>query len=600
MRALTLFTGAIALAWLAPSGLCRAASVTRIQEVETGLGPEVVFEGDTTWTIEERMEHYEVPGLSLAVIKDFKVDWAKGYGLADKESQTPVTTETLFQAASISKPTTGLAVLRCVERGLLSLDADVNTMLKSWKLPENEFTDSVKVTITALLSHHGGVTVSGFPGYTMFESIPKLTDILDGEPPANTPPIRVDILPMTRWRYSGGGYCILQQLLIDTLGKPFPEIMLEMVLEPIGMSRSTFELPLGDERTPYAATAYPGEDKPEGVKWHVYPEMAAAGLWTTAEDLAKMVIEVQLSLKGESNRVLSQKMQERMLTRVAGGRSGLGFGISQIGTGTYFAHSGGNYGYASNAIGHVRDGYGLVVMTNGARGQRLRQEILNSVGRAYGWEGVLPRYEVVEVDHETLDRYAGRYRIHPDAVIAVRRDGDRMLVKRTGQPETRIFPIAEQTLTVKGWNERYIFPEDSEGPAHQVIFNLNGEVNPAPRVGDDYTAPFDLLENGDIPVALAAYRELWKGERDSPAVTEYRLNTLGYALLRQEKYDEAVALFQLNTEFYPEAANTYDSLGEAFMMRGDTQMAIANYERSLELDPGNSNAVEMLKRLREQ
>jgi CubicO group peptidase (beta-lactamase class C family) len=598
MRKPMWFIIGVVLACLASFSPCPAASASEIEEVETGLGPEIVFETDTTWTIEERMEHYDVPGVSIAVIKDFRVDWAKAYGFADRESQTPVTTGTLFQAASISKPTTGLAVLKCVEDGLLSLDADVNTMLKSWKLPENEFTDSAKVTIAELLSHRAGVTVGGFAGYTASEPIPTLRQILDGEPPANSPPIRVDILPGTQRRYSGGGFCILQQLLIDTLGKPFPEIMRELVLEPIGMSSSTYELPLGEEKAARAATAYPRDAKPAGVRWHLYPEMAAAGLWTTPVDLAGMIIEVQLSIKGRSNRVLGQAMQTRMLTSVGGSRSGLGFGISRIGTGTYFEHSGGNYGFACYAIGHLNDGYGLVVMTNGARGHLLREEIQNSVGRAYGWEGTLPPYKVVEVGHEILDRYTGRYRVHSDAVISVRRDGDRMLVKRTGQPETRVFPIAKQTLVVRGRNEKYIFAQDGEGPAHQVIFDLNGEAAPAPRIHGEYSAPFDVLEAGDIPGAVAAYRRLWAEEPRSPGLTESRLNVLGYTLLRVEKVDEAVAIFKLNVEFYPEAANTYDSLGEAYMTRGDTDLAIANYEKSLALNPRNDNAAEMLKRLR--
>jgi CubicO group peptidase (beta-lactamase class C family) len=574
------------------------ALASKIDEVETGLGPEIVFVTDTTWTIEERMEHHDVPGVSIAVINDFRVDWARAYGYADREAGVPVKTETLFQAASISKPTTGLAVLKCVEDGLLSLDADVNTMLKSWKLPENEFTDSVKVTIPLLLSHQAGLTVSGFPGYTMSEPLPTLRQILDGDPPANTPPVRVDMLPGSQWRYSGGGYCILQQLLIDALGKPFPAIMQETVLGPIGMTGSTFELPLGDGKISRAATAYPRTEKPEGVRFHVYPEMAAAGLWTMPGDLAKMIIEVQLSLVGRSNRVLGPEMTSMMLKRVGGSRSGMGFGISQIGTGTYFEHSGGNYGFACHAIGHMHDGYGLVVMTNGAGGHRLREEILNSVARAYGWEGKFPKYEVVEVEDEVLDRYVGDYLTHADAVISVRREGARMLVKRTGLPETRMFPIAEQTLVIKGRNERYVFAQDGEGPAHQVLFSQGGEVTPSPRIKGEYQAPFDILESGDVEAATAGYREIWREEPGSPAVTEARLNALGYVLLRTDKVDEAVAIFQLNVEFYPEAANTYDSLGEAYMRRGDTDLAIANYEESLELNPANENAKEMLRRIR--
>ncbi len=577
---------------------CFAASASRIEEVETGLGPEIVFEGDTTWTIQERTEHYNVPGVSIAVISGFKVEWAKGYGFADRDSEQPVTTETLFQAASISKPTTGLAVLKCVEDGLISLDADVNTMLESWKLPENEFTDAEKVTVAHLLSHRAGVTVRGFPGYTTSDDLPTLIQILEGLPPANTAAIRVDMTPGTQWRYSGGGYCVLQQLLIDTLDKPFPELMKATVLEPLEMNHSTFEQPLSEALRGNAATACVRDGTLEDGKWHVYPEMAAAGLWTTPEDLAKMVIEVQLSLKGRSNRILSRQMQAKMLTRVGGDNVGLGFGISTRGTGKYFEHSGGNFGFASKAIGHFSDGYGAVVMTNGSAGRLLLGEILNSVARAYHWEGTPRKYRVAEVAPEVLDRYVGNFMMHPDAVISIRRDGDRMLVRHTSQAEEQIFPISEDTLVVKGRNERYTFPSNLAGPAPHVTFDRGGGGSQAARLLEDYVPPFELLHRGDISGAVAAYRRLRQQEPDTPAIREYRLNALGYNLLQKQKYDEAVALFRLNVEFYPEAPNTYDSLGEAYMLRGDKELAIANYERSLELNPDNQNAVEKLRELR--
>jgi len=197
-------------------------ALVEIQKVERGLRPPVLLKGDKTWTLEERMRLYRVPAVSIAVFGSGRILWAKAYGVADADSLTPATEATLFQAASVSKPVSAAAVLKKVEQGKLSLDKDVNEYLKSWKLPENEWTKKTPVTLAELLSHSAGITVHGFPGYAAGRAVPTLVQVLDGAPPANTAAIRVDSLPGKEYRYSGGGYTIAQQALIDVEGKPFP------------------------------------------------------------------------------------------------------------------------------------------------------------------------------------------------------------------------------------------------------------------------------------------------------------------------------------------------------------------------------------------
>jgi CubicO group peptidase (beta-lactamase class C family) len=239
-------------------------------------------------------------------------------------SDKPVNAETLFQAASISKPVAAMAALALVGRGKLALDEDVNRKLVSWKVPENDFTKEEKVTLRRLLSHSAGLTVHGFPGYAADEPVPTLRAVLDGAKPANTKAILPDMTPGSSWRYSGGGYCVVQQLLMDVTGKPFPLLLQEMVLGPLGMNHSSYEQPLPSAKCGLAAVGHTSTGQPIKGKWHIYPEMAAAGLWTTPSDLARFAIELQKCRIGKSKRVLSTRMAQQMLTAQIGD-AGLAF-----------------------------------------------------------------------------------------------------------------------------------------------------------------------------------------------------------------------------------------------------------------------------------
>jgi len=335
-----------------------------------------------TPTLAARMEALHVPGAGVAVIHDGQIEWARGFGVM-RVGGPPVTPDTLFQAASISKPVTAMAVLHLVEAGKLSLDADVNQYLKSWKVPSNSFTGKKAVTLRELLTHTAGMTVHGFPGYAEGAPVPALVQVLNGEKPANTPPIRVDTTPGTIWRYSGGGYVVVQQVVLDVTGQPFPKFMRDTVLGPLGMSRSTYEQPLPKERLGEAATPYRGDGQPVVGGPHTYPEMTAAGLWATPSDLARYAIEVQKSLAGTSNRVLSVAMVRQMLTPGLHNQ-GIGLGVGGSPQHRFFEHGGANEGYRCNLMAY-NSGDGVVIMTNGDNGGEIAQEIQRRVAREYGW-----------------------------------------------------------------------------------------------------------------------------------------------------------------------------------------------------------------------
>jgi CubicO group peptidase (beta-lactamase class C family) len=330
--------------------------------------------------IQEQMSQNQINGLSIAVIQNGKID-ARAYGVI-ATGGAAVTTTTLFQAGSISKPVAALGALRLVEQGRLSLDEDVNAKLKSWKVPENEFTKTEKVTLRRLLSHSAGLTVHGFPGYDVTARMPSVVEVLDGA--GNTPPVRVNVVPGSISRYSGGGYTVMQLLVSDVAGKPFPQHMSESVLGPIGMTRSTYQQPLPPDRASQTAAGYYSSGKPVSGKWHVYPEMAAAGLWTTPTDLARFAIEVQQSLAGKSNKVLSQAMTEQMLTRQMGD-AGLGLALSGGDAARRFGHNGRDEGFDATMQALTAGGQGVVVMINKNDNTRLLSRIVEFVTRKYSW-----------------------------------------------------------------------------------------------------------------------------------------------------------------------------------------------------------------------
>ena len=393
-------------------------------------------------TLAERMRQLKVPGVSVAYFKNGKIEWARGFGVVAKGG-APVTADTLFQAGSISKPVAALAALKLVQQGRLDLDANVNGYLKGWKVPDNIFTADKKVTLRGLITHTAGLTVHGFPGYAKGEAVPSLTQILDSVRPANTSAIRVDTVPGTKWRYSGGGYVVMQKMLEDVTGKKFEALANETVLVPLGMTHSTYQQPLPPAMRKAAATPYDAEGVAVVGGAHTYPEMTAAGLWSTASDLARYAIGVQAAAAGKPGAVLDKATTDAMLKRGGLGKWGLGPELGGSDARPWFGHGGVDEGFVANLTAYT-DGEGVAIMTNGMGGMRLASDIRASIAREYGWPDFAPRdRKAVTVAADISARHVGAYRLGPYSVMRVTQDGTRLFATNIEGVKNELFAAGD-------------------------------------------------------------------------------------------------------------------------------------------------------------
>jgi len=363
------------LFFLTLSGIAQQATLTREERL--------------TATLRERLAHHQVPGVSVAVINHYRIEWARGFGVTELDGTQAVTPDTLFQAGSISKPVTAVAALALVQAGKLKLDEAVNAKLTTWQIPANEFTAQQAVTLRHLLTHRGGLTVDGFIGYPQGREVPALINVLNGAAPANSKPIRVDYLPGSRYRYSGGGFTVLQQLLMDVTGQSFPALMQAFVLDKVGMKQSTFFQPLPAEWHRAAARGTFQNGSKVGNGWYVYPEMAAAGLWTTASDLARFAIALQQASRGKNERMLKRATAQMMLTEQHKDEEKDGWGLGLIlhgqGRALRFSHSGGTVGFRCLLVAYPATGQGAVIMTNSLNGGGVYRELMRAIAAEDAW-----------------------------------------------------------------------------------------------------------------------------------------------------------------------------------------------------------------------
>ena len=448
------------------------ALAAQIARVENGLLPPARLAGAKSepWILAARMVFYKVPGVSIAVINDGTVEWARGYGVARAGDEAPVTPDTLFQAASISKPVAAATALTLVDSGQLVLDTDVNEKLKSWKIPASRAAEGQPVTLRELLSHTAGVTIHGFAGYAAGEPRPTLVQVLDGLPPANSSPIRVFQKPGTKWQYAGGGYCVVQQLLIDVAGRDFPTLARDRVLRPAGMTASTCEQPLPAALAPLAAAGHDADGQRLAGDAHVYPELAAAGLWTTPGDLARFALALQHILEGQPG-FLARATAEAMITPpLPGSDYGLGLGVKGEGDQLQLSHNGANAGFRCAFVAYPHTGRGAVVMTNSDNGIGLANEILRALAREYVW----PDYQVVEkaavpLAPEAFDDFVGRYE-RESTTLAFFRVGDRFYLRSTGHPRAEIFPQSDHEFFTLDQPDVFAFERGGSGNITHVVF----------------------------------------------------------------------------------------------------------------------------------
>jgi CubicO group peptidase (beta-lactamase class C family) len=466
--------------------------VQRIAAVIDRLRPETVLTGSyqPACRLEERMAAYHTPGVSIAVVNEGRLEWARAFGLRQAGRAARVTPRTLFQAASISKLVLGLAVMCLVEEGRLELDRDVNDYLTSWQVPANQGWQP-QVTLRQLLSHTAGVNVSGFPGYPASAAIPSVRQVLNGAPPANTERIRVDILPGLQYRYSGGGFTIAQQVVADVLGRPAAEILRERVLEPLGMVDSTFDLPLPPALARRAASAHPLNGIPLRGKWNVYPELAAAGLWTTAADLARLGMGMMNALHGQPGSLLTMESARAMLRHNAGAPdspeamahhmiswahereyAGLAFRFAGQGRNLHFGHSGSNEGFVSIMNFYPELGRGAAVMLN-SQAYDLFNEIFAAIARAYEWPDFLPP-DKPDMTLAEPAAYAGAYRGPGGETFLVIDQSGSLQLQLAGQPPLALVPAGELKFFARGLAISAVFEKDERGQCQLLLVSQEG------------------------------------------------------------------------------------------------------------------------------
>jgi CubicO group peptidase (beta-lactamase class C family) len=456
----------------------------RMRAVESGLLKAVVFKGQEPekMKFEERMQYYTIPGVSIAVVYKNRIDWARAYGIKDAYQPEPVTADSLFQAAALSQPVSALAALHFVDKGQLSLDSDVNSYLSSWKLPDSKMTRERKVFLRDLLSHSAGLMPFEYKGYPQSEPLPFLMQILDGQKPADSPAARIYALPGSQYAYSELGYAVLQQLLIDLGERAFPQVMKETVFEPLGMVNSTFESPLPVALKHAAVTGHRREGRPIEGKWCMYPEKAAAGLWTTPTDLALFLIEVIQAARGESQTIASSGLVQKMLTPQID-IQGLGFLIEDVSDDLFFHIWGSNAGYSCFMVGYPVRGEGAVVMTNSDNGGYLIDEILRGISAAYEWPHFQPEEKTLyRLEPSVYAQYVGKYEINPEYVLNVVHEDYYLVITPSGQLPTKFYA---QGISVFFSTDPYTvirFEKDQEDRVTGLILTQRGQSQKAKKI----------------------------------------------------------------------------------------------------------------------
>ena len=382
----------------------------RADEMQAGVLPIVRVEGeDQRRPLADRMAFHHVPGFSVAVIQDDKIAWAEGFGTQEAGKDDPVTADTIFAGASISKPVTAVVALRLVEQGLLDLDRPANDFLTAWKIPANEFTAQKAVTLRHLLSHRAGTTVHGFGG---IKEKPTLLDTLEGRPPAKNGPVFVNKVPGGGPRYSGGGITIIQLMLEEATGKGFAQLAKELVFDPLGMTRSSFVHPLPDGLMAETSRGHneDGSVVDGGYSW--CPQLAAGGIFTTATDYARFIIACRAAFLGKPGAILGHDLARQMMDRDGAPDQGLGWRILGEGATQRFEHGGSCQGYQCETMCYLHRGDGVVVLTNGVGGLNFYWEVINTVAETQNWPNYLPPKKIVrELNAEQRKLHAGRYRI---------------------------------------------------------------------------------------------------------------------------------------------------------------------------------------------
>ncbi|MBO6506559.1 MAG: beta-lactamase family protein [Kordiimonadaceae bacterium] len=358
------------------------------------------------YTLADRMARFGVAGVAIAVLEDGKILHSGGFGVLQAGGNEPVNADTLFSVGSVSKVATATMLMKMQAQGLIDMDTDIRDYLKSWELPASD----TPITLRMILSHTAGFNVHGFGDFLPGAELPTVYDTLNGTSPATHGAVRFVDAPGSRYRYSGGGYTVAQLVATDVAGKDFPTLADELLFAPLGMDRSSFANPLPTSFT-NVAKAHNRSGEPVALPrgYEAMPEMAASGLWTSANELGAMVAALIESYRTVGG-YLPQADTADMMTKVSPSEHGMGPRLEGSGMTRMFHHGGANNSYRAWIEGHLVTGNGLVVLTNGTNGDDLFLEIRNAAADVYGWNLNQPvSLAPVPSPDAMLASYAGKY-----------------------------------------------------------------------------------------------------------------------------------------------------------------------------------------------
>lgn len=578
---------------------------TRIKQVENSLSIPVPVKGFSNWNIIDRMKYYGVPGVSIAIIDNYKIDFTKSYGLADTSLRLPSTNETVYSAGSISKLVTAVIVMRLVDEGKLHLDSSVNTYLKSWKIPQNDFTTKTPITLRMLLSHTAGTSQSAYWGFEQNETnLPTVVEILSGDKKAKSNAVVVNSEPKKEWRYSGGGYMIVQMVLMDVLQKNFESIAQQYVFQPLQMQHSTFSQPLPKKMNANFSMGYSAASWYKG-KPFIYPQQAAAGLHCTATDLAKFIIAIQQSLQGGSS-FLSMKLAQELVTpqvNISQGNyneeMGVGaFLLERKGNtrkeGKYFEHQGANAGFISYAMGSVANGKGVIILMNtGDDFNGFGKELRRSVAKVYQWENfLLDEIKPATLASHVLKEYEGRYKKGADEVVYIRQEGSYLVEKINNGNEIYCFPLKKDSIVFTDYIIKGFFDRDSTGKVCGLRTEYDKVENHWKKMGDNEFTAREYLLQKNYAKAKQAIREM--------NLDDYAITYVIYEWLNATPFNAMACetLLELATEQHPKSSVVFARWGDYYLKMNDKPNAIINYKKAVALDPINNESIaEELKKL---
>lgn len=544
---------------------------TKIKAVENSLAGRIKVEGEPDYNIVDRMKALNVKGLSIAVVHNYKIEWAKAYGWADEGDKKPMTTETLFEPGSISKSLNAVGILKLVQDKKLDLNVDINTYLTSWKFPYDSLSNNKVITLAHLLSHSAGLTVHGFPGYDLEAPKPSLAQVLDGVPPANTPPVRSQFEPGLKFMYSGGGTTISQLILTDVTKLPYDVFMYDNVLKPMGMMNSSYSQPPAKDKLALCSSAYHRDGSPVPHKFHVYPEQAAAGLWMTPSDLCNYIIETQLAYEAKSSKVLNHEMTKLRLTPYNDESSALGVFIENHNNSLYFQHSAGNEGFCGQYFGSLEGGDGVVVFVN-TDDYSILPEVVNSVASVYKWKDFYNPVtkKAVKVADKDIKKYEGIYLYDDKWSRIFKKDGQYCFY--TDGIYAKMYFTSPMEFFNKEFQSDKTFQTDKEANVTGYLRRVNNEDYPAARKINNIdtlnlskdmfiSIAWHLIENRNYTEA-AAY--LNRALKLSPGDL-ILLGNLAHCYLFDNNYSAAIEIYKAHLKEKVEGYIWEDMIAQDFM-----------------------------------